>query len=186
MKKKLIVLMLSMSMTAALVSGCGSTAETAVESTATETVQETATEAETADAESDQEAADKVAALIDQIYSMIADVLHGRGDDRLHVGRTVIPARLTVRVVLKLSGACCKLYLLTEEIELIMLRQTKMLCGSIRKSHIDSGIDGSLTCLTDLSFFRKFQFIQRWDIWLRRKDFATGIRTWCLVHAAII
>ena len=40
MKKKLIVLMLSMSMTAALVSGCGSTAETAVESTATETVQE--------------------------------------------------------------------------------------------------------------------------------------------------
>lgn len=68
MKKKLIVLMLSMSMTAALVSGCGSTAETAVESTATETVQETTTEAETADAESDQEAADKVAALIDQIY----------------------------------------------------------------------------------------------------------------------
>ena len=68
MKKKLIVLMLSMSMTAALVSGCGSTAETAVESTATETVQETATEAQTADAESDQEAADKVAALIDQIY----------------------------------------------------------------------------------------------------------------------
>ena len=68
MKKKLIVLMLSMSMTAALVSGCGSTAETAVESTATETEQETATEAETADAESDQEAADKVAALIDQIY----------------------------------------------------------------------------------------------------------------------
>ena len=55
-------------MTAALVSGCGSSAETAVESTATETVQETATEAETADAESDQEAADKVAALIDQIY----------------------------------------------------------------------------------------------------------------------
>lgn len=68
MKKKLIVLMLSMSMTAALVSGCGSTAEPAVESTATETVQETATEVETADAESDQEAADKVAALIDQIY----------------------------------------------------------------------------------------------------------------------
>lgn len=68
MKKKLIVLMLSMSMTATLVSGCGSTAETAVESTATETVQETATEAETADAESDQEAADKVTALIDQIY----------------------------------------------------------------------------------------------------------------------
>ena len=68
MKKKLIVLMLSMSMTAALVSGCGSTAETAVESSATQTVQETATEAETADAESDQEAADKVAALIDQIY----------------------------------------------------------------------------------------------------------------------
>lgn len=68
MKKKLIVLMLSMSMTAALVSGCGSTAEPAVESTATETVQETATESETADAESDQEAADKVAALIDQIY----------------------------------------------------------------------------------------------------------------------
>ena len=68
MKKKLIVLMLSMSMTAALVSGCGSTAETAVESTATETVQETATEAETADAVSDQEAADKVAALIDQTY----------------------------------------------------------------------------------------------------------------------
>lgn len=68
MKKKLIVLMLSMSMTAALVSGCGSAAETPAESTATETVQETAAEAETADAESDQEAADKVAALIDQIY----------------------------------------------------------------------------------------------------------------------
>ena len=68
MKKKLIVLMLSMSMTAALVSGCSSTAETAVESTVAETVQETTAEAETADAESDQEAADKVAALIDQIY----------------------------------------------------------------------------------------------------------------------
>ena len=64
MKKKLIVLMLSMSMTATLVSGCGSTAEPAVEFSA----HETATEAETADAESDQEAADKVAALIDQIY----------------------------------------------------------------------------------------------------------------------
>ena len=44
MKKKLIVLMLSMSMTAALVSGCGSTAETAVESTATETVRKPLTQ----------------------------------------------------------------------------------------------------------------------------------------------
>ena len=47
---------------------CTSPAATVMASDATETVQETATEAETADAESDQEAADKVAALIDQIY----------------------------------------------------------------------------------------------------------------------
>ena len=117
---------------------------------------------------------------------MIADVLHGRGCDDLHVLGCVVPARLSVRVILKLGGACCKLYLLTEEIELVMLRQTKMLCRSIRKSHIDSGIDGSLTCLIDLSFFRYLQLFQSRNIRLRRKDFATSIRIRCLVHAAII
>ena len=87
-------------------------------------------------------------------------MLHSCGNDQLHVSGIVVPARLTVRVVLKLSGARCKLYLLTEKIELIMLRQCKMLCGPVRQLDIDSGIDSGLTCLTDLSFFRCLQLFQ--------------------------
>ena len=68
MKKKLVVLMLSAAMTATLLTGCGDTKETTSESTATETETEEATEEATDDSASDQEAADKVAALIDQIY----------------------------------------------------------------------------------------------------------------------
>ena len=34
-----------------------------------------------------------------------------------------------------------------------MLRQRKMLCGSICKRYTDAGIDGPLTCLTDLLLF---------------------------------
>ena len=67
MKKKLVVLMLSAAMTATLLTGCGDTKETTSESTTTETEAETTEEASD-DSTSDQEAADKVAALIDQIY----------------------------------------------------------------------------------------------------------------------
>ena len=66
MKKKLVVLMLSAAMTATLLTGCGDTKETTSESTATETEAKATEEAD--DSASDQEAADKVAALIDQIY----------------------------------------------------------------------------------------------------------------------
>ena len=113
-------------------------------------------------------------------------MLHSCGNDQLHVSGIVVPARLTVRVVLKLSGARCKLYLLTEKIELIMLRQCKMLCGPVRQLDIDSGIDSGLTCLTDLSFFRCLQLFQSRNIRFRWKDLATGIRIRCLVHATII
>ena len=88
----------------------------------------------------------------------------------LHILSAVVSAWLTVRVVLKLSGARCKLYLLTEKIELIMLRQCKMLCGPVRQLDIDSGIDSGLTCLTDLSFFRCLQLFPSRNIRVRWKD----------------
>ena len=79
MKKKIVVLMLSAAMTMSMMTGCGNTAKDDSASTTTETTQdaeateeaeptEEATEEATDDSASDQEAADKVAALIDQIY----------------------------------------------------------------------------------------------------------------------
>ena len=79
MKKKIVVLMLSAAMTMSMMTGCGNTAKDDSASTKTETTQdaeateeaeptEEATEEATDDSASDQEAADKVAALIDQIY----------------------------------------------------------------------------------------------------------------------
>ena len=75
MKKKIVVLMLSAAMTMSMMTGCGNTAKDDSASTTTETTQnaEATEEAEpteeaTDDSASDQEAADKVAALIDQIY----------------------------------------------------------------------------------------------------------------------
>ena len=78
MKKKIVVLMLSAAMTMSMMTGCGNTAKDDSASITTETTQdaeateeaeptEEATE-EADDSASDQEAADKVAALIDQIY----------------------------------------------------------------------------------------------------------------------
>ena len=78
MKKKIEELMLSAAMTMSMMTGCGNTAKDDSASTTTETTQdaeateeaeptEEATE-EADDSASDQEAADKVAALIDQIY----------------------------------------------------------------------------------------------------------------------
>ena len=79
MKKKIVVLMLSAAMTMSMMTGCGNTAKDDSASTTTETTKdaeateeaeptEEATEEATDDSASDQEAADKVAALIDQIY----------------------------------------------------------------------------------------------------------------------
>ena len=79
MKKKIVVLMLSAAMTMSMMTGCGNTAKDDSASTTTETTQdaeateeaeptEEATEEATDDSASDQETADKVAALIDQIY----------------------------------------------------------------------------------------------------------------------
>ena len=79
MKKKIVVLMLSAAMTMSMMTGCGNTAKDDSSSTTTETTKdaeateeaeptEEATEEATDDSASDQEAADKVAALIDQIY----------------------------------------------------------------------------------------------------------------------
>ena len=79
MTKKIVVLMLSAAMTMSMMTGCGNTAKDDSASTTTETTQdaeateeaeptEEATEEATDDSASDQEAADKVAALIDQIY----------------------------------------------------------------------------------------------------------------------
>ena len=79
MKKKIVVLMLSAAMTMSMMTGCGNTAKDDSASTTTETTQdaeateeaeptEEAPEEATDDSASDQEAADKVAALIDQIY----------------------------------------------------------------------------------------------------------------------
>ena len=61
--------MLSAAMTMSMMTGCGNTAKDDSASTTTETTQNAeATEEATDDSASDQEAADKVAALIDQIY----------------------------------------------------------------------------------------------------------------------
>ena len=79
MKKKIVVLMLSAAMIMSMMTGCGNTAKDDSASTTTETTQdaeateeaeptEEATEEATDDSASDQETADKVAALIDQIY----------------------------------------------------------------------------------------------------------------------
>ena len=79
MKKKIVVMMLSAAMTMSMMTGCGNIAKDDSASTTTETTQdaeateeaeptEEATEEATDDSASDQEAADKVAALIDQIY----------------------------------------------------------------------------------------------------------------------
>ena len=79
MKKKIVVLMLSAAMSMSMMTGCGNTAKDDSASTTTETTKdaevteeaeptEEATEEATDDSASDQEAADKVAALIDQIY----------------------------------------------------------------------------------------------------------------------
>ena len=79
MKKKIVVMMLSAAMTMSMMTGCGNTAKDDSASTTTETTQdaeateeaeptEEATEEATDDSASDKEAADKVAALIDQIY----------------------------------------------------------------------------------------------------------------------
>ena len=79
MKKKIVVLMLSAAMTMSMMTGCGNTAKDDSASTTTETTKdaeateeaeptEEETEEATDDSASDQEAADKVAALIDQIY----------------------------------------------------------------------------------------------------------------------
>ena len=75
MKKKIVVLMLSAAMTMSMMTGCGNTAKDDSSSTTTETTKDAEateeaepTEEATDDSASDQEAADKVAALIDQIY----------------------------------------------------------------------------------------------------------------------
>ncbi|MDO4260700.1 MAG: sirohydrochlorin cobaltochelatase [Eubacteriales bacterium] len=71
MKKKLLTVLLSTAMTAALIAGCGSSADDAAAPAETGTeAEETAPaeETETSDANADQEAADHVAALIDAIY----------------------------------------------------------------------------------------------------------------------
>ena len=75
MKKKIVVLMLSAAMTMSMMTGCGDNAKDDSASTTTETTQDAEateeaepTEEATEDSASDQEAADKVAALIDQIY----------------------------------------------------------------------------------------------------------------------
>lgn len=73
MKKKVVTLLCTAAMTASLLAGCGSKAEQASADVAAQEAEETAVESMeesevVADAETDQEAADKVAALIDAIY----------------------------------------------------------------------------------------------------------------------
>ena len=69
MKKRTVALFLTCALTAALVGGCGSKQETAESTAEAVTATETVKEAETENgAVSDQEAADHVADLIDQIY----------------------------------------------------------------------------------------------------------------------
>ena len=68
MKKKLVTLLCVTTLTASMLAGCGSKAETpAADTTTTEETTEAAEET-TDDADADQEAADNVAALIDKIY----------------------------------------------------------------------------------------------------------------------
>ena len=68
MKKKLVTLLCVTTLTASMLAGCGSKAETpAADTTTTEETTEAAEETAD-DADADQEAADKVAALIDAIY----------------------------------------------------------------------------------------------------------------------
>ena len=68
MKKKLVTLLCVTTLTASMLAGCGSKAETpAVDTTTTEETTEAAEETAD-DADADQEAADNVAALIDKIY----------------------------------------------------------------------------------------------------------------------
>ena len=82
---------------------------------------------------------------------MVRYISHCRGCDDLHVLGCVVPAAGHLHDT---QARWCLLQAqpVAEEIELIMLRQTKMLRGSVRQLDIDSGIDGNLTCLTDLSF----------------------------------
>lgn len=73
MKKKVITLLCTAAMSVSLLAGCGSKAEQASADVAAQEAEETAVESMeesevVADAETDQEAADKVAALIDAIY----------------------------------------------------------------------------------------------------------------------
>ena len=68
MKKKLVTLLCVTTLTASMLAGCGSKAETpAVDTTTTEETTDAAEET-TDDADADQAAADNVAALIDKIY----------------------------------------------------------------------------------------------------------------------
>ena len=67
MKKKLVTLLCVTTLTASMLAGCGSKAETPAADTATEETTDAAEETAD-DADADQEAADKVAALIDKIY----------------------------------------------------------------------------------------------------------------------
>lgn len=53
-----------------------------------------------------------------------------------------------------------KLHLLAEKIELIMVSQGKMLCASVRKCHVHTIINDLIARLTDLLFFRCFDFFQ--------------------------
>ena len=69
MKKKLVTLLCVTTLTASMLAGCGSKAETPAADTTTTTEENTDAAEETADdADADKEAADKVAALIDKIY----------------------------------------------------------------------------------------------------------------------
>lgn len=67
MKKKLVTLLCVTTLTASMLAGCGSKAETPAADTTTEETTDSAEETAD-DADADQEAADKVAALIDKIY----------------------------------------------------------------------------------------------------------------------
>ena len=68
MKKKLVTLLCVTTLTASMLAGCGSKAETPAADTTTTEETTDAAEETTDDADADQEAADKVAALIDKIY----------------------------------------------------------------------------------------------------------------------
>ena len=68
MKKKLVTLLCVTTLTASMLAGCGSKAETPAADTTTTEETTDAAEETADDADADQEAADKVAALIDKIY----------------------------------------------------------------------------------------------------------------------